>query len=61
MDVVIKDEAMRLVQALPDDFDWDDLMQAIYERIVIDRSRQDFLEGRTVSNEDARRRFLQER
>lgn len=58
MSAGIKEEAIRLVNGLPDDSGWDDLMQAIYERIVVDRSRRDFIEGRTVSNEEARQRFL---
>ncbi len=61
MSTGIKDEAIRLVQRLPDDSDWDDVMRAIYERIVVDRSRQDFAAGRTVPNDEARRRFLPER
>ena len=47
----IKDEVIRLVNTLPDTIDWDDLMHAIYERIVIERSFEDVAQGRVVSND----------
>lgn len=57
----IKDEVIRLVNTLPDTIDWDDLMHAIYERIVIERSFEDVAQGRVVSNDEARRRLLGDR
>ena len=58
MSTGIKEDAIRLVQSLPDDSDWDDLMRAIYERIIVDRSREDFRQGRVMSSDEARQRFL---
>ena len=52
-----KDNAVQLVQNLPDESTWDDLMRAIYERLVIESSREDFRHGRTHSNDEVRERF----
>ena len=51
----ITEEAIRLVQNLPEGSDWDDLMRVVYERIVVEKSRTDFAAGRKVSHEEARR------
>lgn len=52
-----KDDAVRLVQSMPDESTWDDLMRMIYERLLIEQSRADFREGRTHSNRAVRARF----
>ena len=53
----IKDEARQLVEGLPEESTWDDLMRAIYERLVVEKGIADFEAGRKVSNDDVRRRF----
>jgi predicted transcriptional regulator len=53
----IKNEARELVEHLPEDSTWDDLMRLIYERLVIDRGLADFEAGRKVNNDEVRRRF----
>lgn len=53
----IKDEAHRLVENLPDDASWDDLMYEIYVRQAIERGLADSEAGRTKSMEDVRARF----
>ncbi|MFH1924764.1 MAG: hypothetical protein ABIP48_33360 [Planctomycetota bacterium] len=53
----IKSEAHRLIDALPDDATWDDIMYRVYVRQCIDAGVQDADAGRTVDVDEARRRF----
>jgi predicted transcriptional regulator len=53
----IKAEARRLVDQLPDDATWDDLMYQIYVRQTIDAGLKDFEEGRVVTTDEVRRRL----
>jgi len=50
----VKDEARRLVEALPDDATWDDVMYRLYVRQSIERGLADSDAGRTVSQDDVR-------
>jgi hypothetical protein len=38
----IKDAARKLVESLPEESTWDDLMRAIYERIMVEKGAADF-------------------
>ena len=49
-----EDEARRLVEALPDDATWDDVMYRLYVRQSIERGLADSDAGRTVSQDDVR-------
>ncbi len=53
----IKQEARRLVQELPDEANWDDLMQKIYVRQAIEAGLRDSEAGRTVDVREIRERF----
>ena len=53
----IKDEARRLVEEMPDDASWDDLMERIYVRQAIEAGLQDSEAGRTVDVKEVRARF----
>ena len=53
----IKDEARRLVEQLPEEFTWDDLMHEIYVRQAIERGLADSQSGRTTSVEEVREKF----
>lgn len=53
----IKTEAVRLVEQLPDDATWDDLLYEIYVRQSIEAGLKDCREGRTLSVADVRRRL----
>jgi hypothetical protein len=53
----IKEEARRLIDRLPADASWDDLMYEIYVRQSIERGLADSQAGRTISLEDVRARF----
>jgi hypothetical protein len=53
----IKDEARKLVEKMPDDSTWDDLMQEIYVRQAIEAGLADSQAGRTTSVERLRAEF----
>ena len=53
----IKDEARRLVEKLPENSTWDDLMHEIYVRQAIEAGRADSRAGRTTDVEQLRSRF----
>ena len=49
----IKREAQRLVEQLPEQVSWDDLMYAIYVRQGVDRGIADADNGRVVPHDEA--------
>lgn len=51
----IKEEARRLIEALPEEATWEDLQHRIYIRQRIEEGLRDSREGRTVPLEEARR------
>jgi predicted transcriptional regulator len=53
----LKEEAKRLIQRLPDDATWDDLMHEIYVRQAIEAGLEDSRAGRVSSVEDVRVRL----
>ncbi len=53
----VKDEARLLVEELPDDASWDDLMYRIYVRQAIEAGLADSEAGRTTDVKDVRTRF----
>jgi len=53
----VKDEARRLIERLPEDVTWEDLQYEIYFRQAVEAGLKDSREGRTVSPQEARRRF----
>ncbi len=53
----VKDEARRLVEELPDDASWDDLMYKIYVRQSIEAGLRDSEAGRTMDVKDVRAKF----
>lgn len=53
----IKAEARRLVDRLPEDATWDDLMYQIYVRQAVEAGVKDSDEGHTLSVEEVRKRF----
>jgi predicted transcriptional regulator len=55
--ISIKEEARRLVDQLPDNSTWDDLMHEIYVRQAIERGLADSEAGRTISVEGVRKKF----
>lgn len=52
-----KEEAKRLVEQLPENFTWDDLMHKIYVRQSIEKGLADSKAGRTTNVEEIRKKF----
>ncbi|MFN6527787.1 hypothetical protein [Nostoc sp. ChiSLP03a] len=53
----IKEEARRLIDKLPENFTWDDLMYEIYVKQAIEAGLSDSEAGRVVSVEEVRAKF----
>ena len=53
----IKEAAHRLVEQLPDDATWDDLMRKAYEQQAIESGLADSEAGRVTDVEAVRRRY----
>ena len=53
----IKTEARQIVDRLPDDATWDDLIYEIYVRQSIDAGLKDSREGQTVAVDEVRRKL----
>lgn len=57
MSATIKEEARRLVEGLSEEATWEDLQYEIYFRQAVEAGLKDSREGRTISLDEARRRF----
>ena len=55
--VLSKDEAHTLVDKLPEDATWDDLMHEIYVREAIEKGLADSREGRTKDVRELREKY----
>ena len=53
----IKTEAIRLIEALPKNATWDDVMESVYVRQCIDAGLADADAGRVVDVEEVRKKF----
>jgi hypothetical protein len=53
----IREQALQLVQSLPADASWDDLMYRIYVRQAIEAGIQDADAERTMDTTDVRKEF----
>lgn len=53
----VKEEARRLVENLPEDVAWDDLMYQIYVRQTIEAGLADCEADRVIEVKDVRKRF----
>jgi len=53
----VKEEAERLIQELPDDATWDDLMHRIYVRQSIEAGLRDSEAGRTIDVTELRKKL----
>ena len=53
----VKAEARKIVEGLPDDATWDDLMYEIYVRQSVEQGMADADAGRVISVEDLRESF----
>ncbi len=57
MPATVKEEAKRLVEELPEEATWNDLMYEIYVRQQIEEGIKAADEGRVLSHEEVRQRF----
>jgi predicted transcriptional regulator len=53
----VKEEARRLVENLPEDVTWDDLMYQIYVRQTVEAGLADSEAGRVIEVGEVRKRF----
>ena len=53
----IKDEAQRLIELLPENSTWDDLMHRIYVRQAIERGVEDSKSGRKTNVSEIREKY----
>lgn len=54
----IKEEAIKLIQNLPDEITWDDLIYEFYVKEKIERGLNDIKTGNTVTLEEAEKILL---
>jgi predicted transcriptional regulator len=55
---LLKEEAQKLIDRLPESATWEDLQYEIYFRQAVEAGLKDSREGRTVPLEEARRQFI---
>ncbi len=55
--VNVKEDARQLVEGLPDNATWEDLMYKIYVRQAVERGMEDSRAGRTIDVSELRARF----
>lgn len=53
----VKEEAKRLIEELPDNASWEDLMYQIHVRQAVETGLRDVAEGRMVPDDEARRQL----
>lgn len=53
-----KDEARKLLDQLPDDSTWNDILYASHVRAKVERGPADLRAGRTLSQEEVERKWL---
>ena len=53
----VKTDAQKLIDSLPDDTTWDDIMYRIYVRQTVDAGLRDADNGEVVPVDEVRRRF----
>ena len=58
MSVVIKEEAKKIIDDLPNEATWDDIMYKLYVRQKIERALQQAENGEIISHEEVKKRLL---
>ncbi|MDZ7961627.1 MAG: hypothetical protein RMY34_27730 [Aulosira sp. DedQUE10] len=56
-DINIKQEAHKLIDRLPENSTWDDLMYEIYVRQTVEAGLEDSKAGNVISVQDVRKKF----
>ncbi len=55
---IVKEEAKKLIDKLPDEATWDDVMYEMYVRKKIDKGIKAADEGKLVSQKEIKKKFL---
>ncbi len=55
---IVKEEAIRLIHNLPDQVTWDDIMYEFYVKKKLSVALKAVEEGRVVSHEEVKKRFV---
>jgi predicted transcriptional regulator len=55
----VKETAIKIIQALPENCTWDDIQYRLYFRGEVEQGLQDLEEGKVVPNAEAQRRMLE--
>lgn len=55
---IIREEAKKLLNNLPDEASWDDVMYEMYVRKKIDEGVKSADEGKFISHEEVKKKFL---
>lgn len=53
----VKAEARRLIDMLPDDVMWDELIRFVCERRTVEQAREEVAAGRFVTSDELREKF----
>ncbi len=54
-----KQEAIDLIERLPDDVNTGDIIEELYFKLQVDEGLRDAIEGRTLSHDELRKRLAQ--
>jgi predicted transcriptional regulator len=53
----VKQEALKLIETLPDECSWEDIMYQLYVKKKVEQGLKAAKEGRTISHQEVRARF----
>lgn len=56
---IVKEEARKLIDQLPDQATWDDIMYQLYIRKKIEKGLDAIKEGKVISHDEAKKRIFQ--
>lgn len=56
---IVKEEAKKLIDQLPEQATWDDIMYQLYIRKKIDKGLDALKEGKVISHDEAKKRIFQ--
>jgi predicted transcriptional regulator len=56
----VREEAQKLIDALPEDTSWDDVIYQMYVRKRISKGIEAAEQGRVVTHDEVKKRFLSE-
>ena len=54
----VKEEALRLIDGLPEETSWDDIIYQMYVRKKIERGVEAAEQGRVVAHDEVKKQFL---